>query len=298
MVRRRCSPAAPMDRSYSSDMLPTEEPPKNPDGPLSAAAPARRTLPPPEWMGLEGPRSAASVALERYTLGEPIARRTGARAELESLSARMTLANRAGDEAHERSLAATLARALAALGVELDQATKLARRSLLLGDDPALREELSSWFAMLGEPALAAATMRALLTTQPSGVDGSEVRLRIGILLARAGEARAAREALEQALSESPNDPQPAEVLASLGAWAPDTVTREESARFHLEAAERRARLGERAAAFENALRAFDLAPDFAPAAERLAQALVERTRIGAADEVRREHARLSLIHI
>src|SRR5690349_16829445 len=124
-----------MDRSHSSDMLPTEESPKIPEGPLSAAAPVRRTLPPPEWMGLEGPRSAASVALERYTLGEPVVRRTGARAELESLTARMAIASRAGDEAQERALAATLARALAAMGVELDQSTKLARRSLLLGDD-------------------------------------------------------------------------------------------------------------------------------------------------------------------
>ncbi|HWA77873.1 MAG TPA: hypothetical protein VG937_36310 [Polyangiaceae bacterium] len=272
-------------------MLPTEESPKIPEGPLSAAAPVRRTLPPPEWMGLEGPRSAASVALERYTLGEPVARRTGARAELESLTARMAIASRAGDEAQERALAATLARALAAMGVELDQSTKLARRSLLLGDDPVLREELATWFAMLGEPALAAATLRALLA-HVSGAEAGQVRLRIGTLLARAGEARAARDALEQALAESPTDPLPAELLASLGAWATDTVSSEEAARFYLEAAERRARAGERAAAFENTLRAFEVAPEFAPAAERLAQTLSERTRVGAADEVRREHAR------
>jgi tetratricopeptide (TPR) repeat protein len=277
-----------MDPSQSSDLEPA---PADAGSLLSAAPPPRRTLPPPEWLGLDGPRSAASVALERYSLAEPIARRRGARALLESLSARMAIASRNGDEATERSVAATLAQSLAALGTELDQATKLARRSLLLGDDPVLREELSGWFSLLGEHALAAATLRPLLAER-SGTDAAQVWMRIGTLLARAGEAHAARDALEHAVELAPDDAEAAETLASLGAWDTDAVLPETAAAFYLRAAERRARAGERAAAFENVLRAFEIAPEAAQPAERLSVLLLERGRVGAADEARREHAR------
>lgn len=260
-------------------------------GQLSAAPPVRRTLPPPEWQGVDGPRSAASVVLERYALAEPIARCRGGRALLESLSAQMAQASRVGDEASERALAATLAQSLAALGTELDQATKLARRSLLLADDPALREELSSWFSLLGEHALAAATLRPLLAER-NGVAAAEILTRIGTLLARAGEAHAAREALEQAMELAPDEAEAAEILASLGAWHTEAVSAEVAAACYLRAAERRSRAGERAAAFEDVLRAFEIAPGAAQPAERLAALLLERGRVDAADEVRREHAR------
>src|SRR3954471_13668003 len=154
---------------------------------------ARRTLPPPEW-GREGPRSAASLALERYELDTAISRRAGPRAELASLSAKLNAASRAGAEQEERASAAALARALAARGTELDAATRFARRALLLSEDPLLREELSGWFTGLGEPLLAAATLRPLLE-QPDA-DVAALSLRIGLLLARGGDARAAREAL------------------------------------------------------------------------------------------------------
>src|SRR5262249_60866547 len=72
----------------------------------------------------------------------------------------------AHDAEGERAVAAALARALAARGAELDAATRLARRSLLLGEDTSLREELSSWFAALGEPGLAASTLRALVDVE------------------------------------------------------------------------------------------------------------------------------------
>ncbi|MFZ5896771.1 MAG: hypothetical protein ACOY0T_37285 [Myxococcota bacterium] len=279
-----------MNSNRHSDTDPSRTDRSELEAPLNAATPPRRTLPPPEWLGVEAPHSAASVALERYSLGEPVARRSGTRAELESLAARLAVARRVGDEALERTTAAALARALAAMGAELDQATKLARRSLLLGDDPLLRDELSGWFVTLGESALAAATLRPLLTNL-SGAPAAELLVRIGNLLAHAGEAHAAREAYEQALSEAPQDARVPELAAALGAWEPDAVSHKDAADFYLEAALRRLKAGERAAAFENVLRAFEIAPGSTTPADRLAQLLRERGRSGAADEVRRFHA-------
>lgn len=249
----------------------------------------QRTLPPPEWGG-DGPRSAASLALERYELDTAIARRPGPRAELASLSGKLSAASRAGNENEERIAATALARALAARGTELDAATRFARRALLLGEDASLREELAGWFTGLGEPLLAAATLRPLLE-QPEA-DSAALSLRIATLLARGGDARAAREAFVLAAREKPSDPVLVEQLAALAAWSPAHLSGEEAAQAYLDAAERREALGERPAAFENLMRAFEMAPHFGPAVERLAQALSGRGRVGAADEVRREQAR------
>jgi tetratricopeptide (TPR) repeat protein len=249
---------------------------------------APRTLPPPEPG--DGPRSAASLALERYELDTAIARRSGPRAELASLSGKLGAASRAGSEHEERTAAAALARALAARGTELDAATRFARRALLLAEDPGLREELAGWFTGLGEPLLAAATLRPLL--EQAGADVAALSMRMGTLLARGGDARAAREAFSAAAREKPSDPQAVEQLAALSAWSPAQLSAEDAAQAYLDAAERREALGERPAAFENLMRAFEMAPHFGPAVERLAQALSGRGRVGAADEVRREQAR------
>ena len=92
-----------------------------------------------------------------------------------------------------------LARRLVELEMQLDQATRLARRSLLLGEDPQLREQLSSWFASLGRLALAAGTLEPLLDRQLSGPERTRLWIRIAVLRARAGEAEASAEALTQA---------------------------------------------------------------------------------------------------
>ncbi len=238
----------------------------------------------------EGPRSAASLALQRYELDAAIARRSGPRAELSSLAAKLAAAGRAGNEQEERVAAAALARALSARGTELDAATRFARRALLLGEDAALREELSGWFSGLGEPLLAAATLRPLLE-QP-GADVAALSLRVGALFCRGGDARAAREALIVAAREKPSDPLAVEQLAAIAAWSTTQVTSEEAAQAYLDAADRREASGERPAAFEDLIRAFEMAPHLGPVVERLAQALAGRGRVGAADEVRREQAR------
>ncbi|MEO7034474.1 MAG: hypothetical protein ABI548_11270 [Polyangiaceae bacterium] len=260
-------------------------------GELSAERPKRRTLPPPEWMGREGPRSAASLALERYALDMPVPHRMGARAELASLGARLAAASAAGDGERERVAASSLSRALAARGTELELATRYARRALLLNEDPVLREELAGWFASLGEPSLAAITLRPLLNGK-KGSDAAVLYVRLAVLLGRAGDAEGQRDALTHAALENPAELHALELLGAIGAWAPQVMSRAAAAHAYLDAAERRDRLGERSSAFENLLRAYEMAPEFAPAAERLAHILSLRSRAGAADEVYREHAR------
>src|SRR5688572_21314671 len=102
--------------------MPPSRPPSSPGSSDSSGGPAngkearlhvtavsaRRTLPPPEWLGArEGPRSAASLALERYELGAAVAHRSGPRAELASLSAKLEEAE--GDAEQERSAVVALA---------------------------------------------------------------------------------------------------------------------------------------------------------------------------------------------
>jgi cellulose synthase operon protein C len=250
-----------------------------------------RTPPPPDWTGQDGPRSAASLALRRYELDMPVPHRVGPSAELATLSARLIAASSAGDGERERVAASSLSRALAARGTELELATRYARRSLLLAEDPALREELAGWFASLGEPSLAAITLRPLLNGK-SGPDAAALHMRMAVLLGRAGDAEGQRDALTQAAAENPADSEPVELLGAIGAWAPQVMPGPSAAHAYLEAAQRRDRQGERSNAFENLLRAYEMAPELAPAAQRLAHVLTLRSRAGAADEVYREHAR------
>jgi hypothetical protein len=238
-----------------------------------------------------GPRSAASVALGRYDIEGAVPRRTAARAEMASLRTQLAHASAQGDTGAELAASTALARALATRGAELDTANKLARRALALDEDGALREQLSGWFAGLGEPALAAATLRPVLGER-SGEQAASTLTRIGVLLARSGDAAGAADAFAQAAREQPNDPVALELFGALGAWASEAVAPERAAESYAHAASRREALGERPAAFEDLLRAFEMAPASAVAAERLCAALASRGRVGAADEVRREQAR------
>src|SRR5262245_11554468 len=92
--------------------------------PVAKVVDKKQTLPPPEW---SAPRSVSSIALDWLSERAPVPRRRGTRANLASLRALFLSAGEEGDAERERQAAASLARALAAQGVELDAATKLAR---------------------------------------------------------------------------------------------------------------------------------------------------------------------------
>ncbi|MGK4008818.1 tetratricopeptide repeat protein [Sorangium sp. So ce1036] len=218
-------------------------------------------------------------------------RHRGPRAEEAYWRARVDERRAAGDAQGEREATLTLARLLAARGVELDRAAALARRALSLGDDPAMRSELAGWLAGLGEPALAAAALRGIRDDeQPAGAT-ARMLVKIAVLLARASDVAGAVDALKEASELAPDDAMASELLGTIATWASDEVPPEAAARAYLEAARRREAGREREAAFEDRLRAFEIAPHDDTAAKAMAAALFVRGRLGAADEVLRAHA-------
>jgi cellulose synthase operon protein C len=246
------------------------------------------TLRPPEW-DRRPPMSAGSVELAESLRTPAMARRTGS-AEYASLKAKLGEARRTKDRRAEREAAAVLGRWLAERGIELDTAVLLARRALSLEEDAALRAELSGWLVGMGEHSLVAADIRRQVEGR-RGVGLARDWMRVGELLARAGDAGAAANALRSAADAEPQSPAALEVLGMLSVWAPGQVSPDVGAAAFGEAALRRARQHEGEASFEDTLRAFDLSPSDEGSAEALAAALSSRARMGAADEVLRASA-------
>ena len=249
-------------------------------------------MPPPELLDRSAPQSVGALVLAHLRDDAPISRHTGARAEEAHLRSQLIESRSAGDLDVERRLSVQLARLLGARGRDLGLATKLARRALLLGEDAPLRTELAGWLAGLGECSLAAATLRGLCDpSRPS--DMARTLVKIAVLLARADDTPGAAEALREAIELDPADAMASELYGTIAAWAPGVVSAAEAASAYLEAARRREAGKEKdpEAAFEDRLRALDLAPIDSAAVEAVATALIARNRPGAADEVRRTHA-------
>ena len=249
-------------------------------------------MPPPELLDRSAPQSVGALVLAHLRDDAPISRHTGARAEEAHLRSQLVESRSAGDLDMERQLSVQLARLLGARGRDLGLATKLARRALLLGEDAALRTELAGWLAGLGECGLAAATLRGLCdASRPT--ETARTLVKIAVLLARADDTPGAAEALREAIAMDPADAMASELYGTIAAWAPKAVSAAEAASAYLEAARRREAGKEKDAdaAFEDRLRALDLAPTDGAAAEAVATSLMARNRHGAADEVRRAHA-------
>jgi hypothetical protein len=246
-------------------------------------------MPPPELLERAAPASVGTLVLEHLRAEAPMPRHSGPRAAEAHLRARLLEARSAGDTAAEREASVALARLLASRGRDLGVATKLARRALAIAEDPSLRVELAGWLAGLGETAAAAAALRELVD-RARPAEAARTTIKIAVLLARAGDAAAAAEALDDAASLDAADAMAVELFGTLSAWAPATVTPEGAAAAYLEAARRRAEAGDAEAAYEDKLRAFEVAPQHPGAAEAMVGALAERGLAGAADEVMRLH--------
>jgi hypothetical protein len=251
--------------------------------PHRAAAPARTTLKPPDWTA---PSSVSSLALDRLVQSRATPRRVGSRAELAALRARLREARKIGDSESERHLSAQLARKLVARGTRLREATKLARRSLLLAEDVELREELSNWFAGLGEVALAAGTLEVLSDRPGDDPSRAAIWTRIAVLRGRAGDAVGAARALWNAAEADKTDPVPLELFAALRVHTGSSMSTTRAARALLEAARRRKAKSDERGAHSDLLQAFEADPGYLPSTEQLADSLFQAGRFAAADEV------------
>lgn len=247
-------------------------------------------MPPPELLHRDVPQSVGALVLAQLLEDAPISRHTGARAEEAHLRSQLLDSRSAGDLDAERQLSIQLARLLAARGRDLGGATRLARRALLLGEDAGLRTELSGWLAGLGECGLAAATLRGLLDPARP-VEAARTLVKIAVLLARAEDTPGAVSALREAIAADPSDAMASELYGTIAVWAPEAVSTVDAAAAYLEAARRREAGQDLEAAFEDRLRALDLAPTDSAATEAVAATLAGRGLHGAADEVRRAHA-------
>jgi len=242
----------------------------------------RVTLPPPEWAPAPvAPESPPSIV-------EPIARREGRKAEEASLRAALDAARASGDEGGARKAAIDLARHLAARERDLDEAVDLGLAALDRADDVELRKEVASWFEMLGEPGTAAMVLRK---TNETGAAAAATMVRVGTLLARAGDGKGASAALEDASKLDPDDATALELRGAISAWAPEAIDAHEAARAFAEAAERRKAQGSLNAELEDALRAFEIDASSDEASRALETALRDRGRAGPADQAARAHA-------
>ncbi len=247
-------------------------------------------MPPPELFERAAPASVGALMLRNLRAEAPMPRHSGARAAEAHLHAQLADARASGDEAAEREVCVSLARLLASRGRDLGTATALAQRALEIADDPHLRVELAGWLAGLGETAAAADALRPLVAPDRPA-EAARTTVKIAVLLARSGDAARAAEALDEAASLDPGEPMAVELFGTLSSWAPGTVSPEGAAAAYLEAARRRSPsvgAGDPEAAYEDLLRAFEVAPHQPDVADTIAATLAARGLPGAADEVLR----------
>jgi tetratricopeptide (TPR) repeat protein len=265
------------------------ERPANPIPPSEARVPTRPggTLPPPEWIA----SSSESYGTPSVP-PQPLPRRTGTRADEAWLRARVEEARAAGDTTALRTACTALARWLGSRDRNLDEAVELATTALSLGVDLELRREVSAWLESLGDPARAAAVLKPIATQGEGEFDDvAFVLIRTGVLKARAGAAAGAAAAFEAATSIDGDDPVAPELLGALSAWEPDVVSPAAAAEAYLEASRRHARLEHPDGEIEDVWRAFATDPAHEMVAAAVAEALLQRGRLAAADEVHRAFA-------
>ncbi len=245
----------------------------------------RVTLPPPEW-------APAPVAAESPpSIVEPMQRREGRKAEEATLRATLDAARASGDDSGARRAAIELARHLASRERDLDEAVDLGLAALEREDNVELRKDVASWFEMLGEPGTAAMVLRK---TNETGASAAATMVRVGTLLARAGDGRGAAAALEDAAKLDPEDATALELRGAIASWADpsgEASDARNAARAFAEAAARRKVQGSLQAELEDGLRAFEADPSSDAAANALATALRDRGRTSAAEHAMRAHA-------
>lgn len=222
------------------------------------------------------------------------ARRTSAmRAELAVLEARA----KAHEEKSEIELAAAcwseLARGYLFRRSRHDSAIRCARRALELKDDPLLRDELGTWLEGIGAWSDAARLLTGAAEPTTDSERAHRYR-RVASLYWRSGQTEQAAQVLAEIARIDAECTEPLEWLAALHTNAPEIVSGERAILAQLEAARRYLQHGARLLAFEAELRAYEIDPGSALATEQLAISLTKLGRKEAAEDVRRECAKVA----
>ncbi|HWO10351.1 MAG TPA: hypothetical protein VNN80_12750, partial [Polyangiaceae bacterium] len=259
---------------------------------IAGGARASGGLPSPEAdvdaAALPRRRDSRAPAPPAFAVEPALPRWRSERAELPALRAQLARAEQTRDVGRERLIAAALARTLVRRSAELDIAVRLGRRAVLLGDE-TLRIELAGWHAQLGQTELAVGMLAPLL--ELPDIDRARLAMRIALYQARLGDAEQALGALREAAAHDPGDPLIHELTATVHGWAPWAAAADRAADAYLRGAAERLRHKDAQLAFQDTLRAFDVAPGHAGAASALAHAFDARRQPALADEVWRRHA-------
>ncbi|MCU0683138.1 MAG: hypothetical protein MUF34_12990 [Polyangiaceae bacterium] len=231
----------------------------------------------------DAPRVAQpdALALIAMPTPEPVGRRPGGRAEFAWRRARMAEAMGQGEGEVKARALGEMARWLGSRWVDLGSAIGHAQRALSVGEDAELERLLVGWLAPAGRLREAAEVSRAIASAATAS-EGARFWSEAALLAARAGDGVGAAEDLRQAVAADAG-PLPAHRLAALGAWAPEAVTGEEAADHFLLAANRRAARGDKVAALEEHLRAFEACPGHYNAGAALHALLASKGRWAAA---------------
>ncbi|MEM6790242.1 MAG: hypothetical protein AAF715_22160 [Myxococcota bacterium] len=245
------------------------------------------------------PSSSLRRAVERDTVRDvmllesggprrrtPVPLVEGEVAPLEALRGRIRRVQESDAPDEERPLALELAREHFERALDVDLAVQLLHRALEIEDDRGLRRHLAGQLSTMGRHVEAGHVLR-----DGEPVDAHDVYdawLRSGGAYARAGDADETIAILRDAAVAMPDAAAAYEGIAAVAYWAPELVAAERAADAFLEAARR---YPEGSDAQQLAiLRAVEVAPGYARAAEALSRRLTASGRSRERDEVWRRY--------
>jgi hypothetical protein len=301
------------DQAPRADSLRGESAPHAPSAPSAPSGDAT-ARPPSVAPSSVAPRSYRSVApgsVAPESRLAPIARRAERRkpgdpfdppAAVAALRTRIRQALASGDVDAETTANARLTRLLTKLDARLEEAVLAGRRAIAQrSSDVELREAIGALLQALGEPGLAAATLRPVVDDACARANRDSVAadeavaglLRLGDLLLRAGDVDGALESFRYVAVVAPDRPEGQERIALARGTAPDTISTTVAARAWIGAAKKHQLLGGDGRAIEALARAFETDPLAGLPASVYAEALEDLGRFDAADAVRAEHATL-----
>src|SRR6478736_6720970 len=240
-----------------------------------------RSVPPPD--------AVETAALAARAFEEEVPRFLGVAAPLSVLSAELRQARSDHDSERVAALSVRLSRQLLRRGIELREAIGLLEKAFEIAPDPTIAQELGESWAGVGDYVRGASYVVQAAEGQPAKERARLLR-QTAVYYAHAGKVPQALQALKQAMALNPLDPAPYETLGAMGFWADFPAA--DASRAYLEAARLHVQAGQDSAALEALLRAFEIDPAERVVADALASALRDRKRVGAADEIIREHLR------